>query len=147
MGTTPLFRFRILAFFQTIHPCIKPAVVYNVYTGSKSQSIIRTLALLWCRRAKLEITRCILCNNEYQDELIHVVSECTCTVRQRDRFKNHILPSYDMSLAQNLNSVDRYTWALTLLGAPLLATLETTFLQVTFILIIIYLALLNNTNS
>ena len=137
--------------FQTIHPCIKPAVVYKVYTGSKSRSIIRTVALLWCRRAKLEITRCIICNTEYQDELIHVISECTCTVRQRDRFKNHILPSYDMSLAQNLNSVDTYTWALTLLGAPLLTTLETTFLQVTFNLIIkcinIYLALLNNTNS
>ena len=67
------------------------------------------------------------------------------------RFKNHILPSYDMSLAQNLNSVDTYTWALTLLGAALLTMLETTFLQVTFNLFIkcinIYLALLNNTNS
>ena len=105
--------------FQTIHPCIKPAVVYKVYTGSKSRSIIRTLALLWWR--------------------------------QRDRFKNHILPSYDMSLAQNPNSVDTYTWALTLLGAPLLTKLETTFLQVTCNLIIkcinIYLALLNNTDS
>ena len=62
------------------------------YTGSKSRSIIRTVALLWCRRTKLEITTFIICNTEYQDELIHVISECTCTVRQRDRFKNHILP-------------------------------------------------------
>ena len=62
-----------------------------------------------------KLTVCTVCNTEYQDELIHVISECTCTVRQRDRFKNHILPSYDMSLAQNLNSVDTYTWALTLL--------------------------------
>ena len=118
-----------------------------MYTGSKSRSIIRTVPLLWCRRAKLEITRCIICNTEYQDELIHVISEGACTVRQRDRIKTNILPSYDMSLAQNLNSVDTYTWALTLLGAPLLTTLETTFLQVTFNLIIkcihIYLALLN----
>jgi len=44
-----------------------------------------------------------MCNTEYQDELINVISECTCTVRQRDRFKHHVLPSYDMSLAQNLN--------------------------------------------
>jgi len=121
------------------------------YTGSKSRSIIRTVALLWCRRTKLEITTFIICNTEYQDELIHVISECTCTVRQRDRFKNHVLPSYDMSLAQNLNSVDTYTWALPLIGAPLLTTLETTFLQVTINLIIkcinIYLALLNNTDS
>ena len=149
MGTTPLFRFRF--FFQTIHPCIKPAVVYKMYTGSKSRSIIRTVALLWCRRTKVEITTFIICSTEYQDELIHVISECTCTVRQRDRFKNHILPSYDMSLAQNLNAVDTYTWALPLIGAPLLTTLETTFLQVTINLIIkcinIYLALLNNTNS
>ena len=137
--------------FQTIHPCIKPAVVYKVYTGSKSRSIIRTLALLWWRRTKLEITRYIVCHTEYQDELIYVISKCTCTVRQIDRFKNHILPSYDMSLAQNPNSVDTYTWALTLLGAPLLTKLDTTFIQVTFNLIIkcinIYLALLNYTNS
>jgi len=77
---------------------IKPAVVYEVYTGIKFRSIIRTLALLWCRRAKLERTTCVICNTEYQDELIHVISECTCTVRQRDRFKNHILPSYKKSI-------------------------------------------------
>ena len=65
-------------------------------TARKSRSINRTVAWLWCRRAKLEITRSMICNTEYQDELIHLISECTCTVRQRDRFKNHILPSYDM---------------------------------------------------
>ena len=85
---------------------IKPAVVYEVYTGIKFRSIIRTLALLWCRRAKLERITCLICNNEHQDGSIHVISECTCTVRQKDRFENHILRSYDMSLAQNLNSVD-----------------------------------------
>ena len=133
---------------QTIHPCIKPAVVYKVYTGSKSRSIIRTLALLWCRQA-WNGTNWVY--TEYQDELNHVISECNCTMRQRNIFMNRILPSYNMSLAQNLNSVDTYTWALTLLGVPLLTTLETTFLQVTFNLITkcinIYLTLLNYDNS
>ena len=149
-GNNTSLQIQNVVFFK-LFTCIKPAVVNKVYTGIRSRSIIRTVALLWCRRAKLEITKCIIFNTEYQDELIHVISECTCTVRQRDRFKNHILPSYDMSLAQNLNAVDTYTWGLTLLGAPLLTTLETTFLQVTFNLIIkcinIYLALLNNTDS
>jgi len=72
-------------------------------------------------------------------------------MRQRDGFKNHVLPSNDMSLAQNLNSVGTYTWTLTLLGAPLSYTLGTAFPQVTFNLIIkcinIYLASLNHNNS
>jgi len=28
---------------------------------------------------------------EYQDERIHVISEFTCTLKEREGFKNHIL--------------------------------------------------------
>ena len=43
--------------FQILYPSNKHAVVYDVYSGSNSRNIIRSIAMLWYRQVQLEKLR------------------------------------------------------------------------------------------
>ena len=71
------------AFFNILHPISKPAVVYSVCNTSKMRHIGNIIARLWTRPVTLDNFRCEQCSEIYQEQLVHILCECSNTATHR----------------------------------------------------------------
>jgi len=106
--------------FQVLQPAIMPAIVYNVCRKSSMRNTMNLIAKLWCRPVTLENSMCDICNLVYQDELVHIIGECPNTDQLRSDFIIKLSHCVSSTQANELAAQDSFTWALSLLGAPIL---------------------------
>jgi hypothetical protein len=126
---TELWEYRIscdddFTFFQILQPFIKPAVVYQVCKKSAFRNIMLTIARLWTRTVYLQNSECIFCNMIFQEELVHIISECSKTAQLKINFKNIVLQSFGERVTNDIFQLDHFRFVLKLLGTPLVPLLD-----------------------
>ena len=107
------------AFFNILHPISKPAVVYSVCNTSKMRHIGNIIARLWTRPVTLDNFRCEQCSKSYQEQLVHILCECSNTATHRDELFRSLSATMRHSDVNSLTQLDSVSQTLKLLGAPI----------------------------
>lgn len=111
-------------YFSILHPVISPAIVYTVYRDSTSRHIMRSVANIWARSMTNDLSVCLMCDRICMDLVTHVVSDCKGTYHLRSCFVNDLFYTHNSLFINNLLILDKETWTLKLLGAPIGAILD-----------------------
>ena len=109
--------------FRKLQIKVQPSMVYKVCKYSASRKTMHTIARVWCRKGKDGPKDCTMCSQTCLDTLIHAVSDCEATKHARQKFLSDVSTRETISI-QDLTSLDNETFALCLLGAPVMWNLS-----------------------
>ena len=124
------------AFFQVLQPEIEPSIVYKTSNRSSFRLIQNTVAKLWVQSIQFTNATCEKCSAHYLDATVHLLAECTATETVRAEFSRETRSTFGNTIADELDSLESFSWSLRIMGAalPLFLdrSIELEFLQACF---------------
>ena len=112
------------AFFRLLHPYIHPCIIYRVSKSSSFRSTMNTIAKIWSRPVLTCNTVCTECGKTFQEELGHILSECTLIEEAKSHLKLELSSKYGTTFADDLFEQDSLIFTLRILGAPIFPYLD-----------------------
>ena len=112
------------AFFRLLHPCIHPCIVYTVSKTSSFRSTMKAIATIWSRPVLISNTVCTECGKIFQEELGHILSECTLIEEAKLHIQLELLSKYGNTFINDLFEQNSLIFTLRILGAPIFPYLD-----------------------
>ena len=103
--------------FIELSPTNRTGCVIQISKQSVFRKTMNIVSRLWSRPVHIENRICELCDNIYQEELVHITYECRWTRAIRENFVDSCAPMLLLNDVCRLRGIDSVSLTLRLLGA------------------------------